>query len=104
MFINTDMQSKSSKNQNKSRKTTGSKQTSARGDAKAAWHSWVPVTLLVLGGDVIRGFVFAMTFGIVIGTYSSIFVASAVLLRLGVKRDWSKPDGEAGTQFANVDA
>lgn len=62
------------------------------------------IALLVLGGDVIRGFVFAMTFGIVIGTYSSIFIASAVLLRLGVKRDWSKPDGEAGTQFANIDA
>ena len=62
------------------------------------------IALLVLGGDVIRGFVFAMTFGIVIGTYSSVFVASAILLKLGVKRDWSKPDGEAGTQFANVDA
>ena len=37
------------------------------------------IALLVLGGDVIRGFVFAMTFGIVIGTYSSIFVASAIL-------------------------
>lgn len=62
------------------------------------------IALLVLGGDVIRGFVFAMTFGIVIGTYSSVFVASAILLKLGVKRDWSKPDGEAGTQFADVDA
>ena len=62
------------------------------------------IALLVLGGDVIRGFVFAMTFGIFTGTYSSVFVASALLLKLGVKRDWSKPDGEAGTQFANVDA
>ena len=62
------------------------------------------IALLVLGGDVIRGFVFAMTFGIIIGTYSTIFVATAILLKLGVKRDWSKPDGEAGTQFANVDA
>lgn len=62
------------------------------------------IALLVLGGDVIRGFVFAMTFGIVIGTYSSVFVASAILLKLGVKRDWSKPEGEAGTQFADVDA
>jgi len=60
--------------------------------------------LLVLGGDVIRNFVFAMILGVIIGTYSSIYVASAILLRLGVKRDWSKPDGEAGTQFANVDA
>ncbi|HCQ64736.1 MAG TPA: protein translocase subunit SecF [Rhodobacteraceae bacterium] len=61
-------------------------------------------SLLVLGGDTIRGFVFAMILGVIIGTYSSIYVASAILLRLGVKRDWSKPDGEAGTQFANVDA
>ena len=62
------------------------------------------IALYVLGGSVIRGFTFAMIWGIVVGTYSSVFVASAILLRLGVKRDWSKPDGEAGTQFANVDA
>ena len=60
--------------------------------------------LYVLGGDVIRGFVFAMIWGVIVGTYSSIFVASVILLWLGVKRDWSKPDNSAGTQFANVDA
>ncbi|MBK5933109.1 protein translocase subunit secF [Rhodovulum imhoffii] len=61
--------------------------------------------LFVLGGDVIRGFVFAMIWGILVGTYSSVFVASNILLMLGVKRDWSKnDDGGAGTQFANVDA
>ena len=62
------------------------------------------IALFVLGGDVIRGFVFAMIWGVIVGTYSSIFVASAILLWLGVKRDWSKPDTNAGTQFANVDA
>lgn len=62
------------------------------------------ISLFVLGGDVIRGFVFAMIWGVIIGTYSSIFVASAVLLYLGVKRDWSKPDKTEGNQFANVDA
>ncbi|MWD29467.1 protein translocase subunit SecF [Aquicoccus sp. SCR17] len=62
------------------------------------------IALIVLGGDVIRGFVFAMTWGVIVGTYSSIFVASAILLRLGVKRDWSKPDANAGTQFADIDA
>ncbi|MEL6533486.1 MAG: protein translocase subunit SecF, partial [Pseudomonadota bacterium] len=62
------------------------------------------ISLFVFGGDVIRGFVFAMIWGVVVGTYSSIFVASNVLLMLGVKRDWSKPDQGAGTQFANVDA
>ena len=62
------------------------------------------LSLFVLGGDVIRGFVFAMIWGVLVGTYSSVFVASTVLLRLGVKRDWTKPDGNSGNQFANIDA
>ncbi|WP_255731626.1 protein translocase subunit SecF [Phaeobacter sp. B1627] len=62
------------------------------------------ISLYILGGDVIRGFVFAMIWGVVVGTYSSIFVASTILLWLGVKRDWSKPDNTAGNQFANIDA
>ncbi|SMX28893.1 preprotein translocase subunit SecF [Pelagimonas phthalicica] len=62
------------------------------------------IALFVLGGDVIRGFVFAMIWGVVVGTYSSIFVASAILLRLGVKRDWSKPVDTTGNQFGDVDA
>ena len=62
------------------------------------------IALFVLGGDVIRGFIFAMIWGVIVGTYSSVFVASALLLRLGVKRDWSKPDANTGNKFANVDA
>ncbi|MFT6452838.1 MAG: preprotein translocase subunit SecD [Halocynthiibacter sp.] len=62
------------------------------------------IALLVLGGDVIRGFVFAMTLGVIVGTYSSVFVASNILLWLGVKRDWSKADGGAGTQFGETAA
>ena len=50
------------------------------------------IALLALGGDVIRGFVFAITFGILIGTYSSIYVAKNFVLWLGVKRDWDKGD------------
>lgn len=60
------------------------------------------IALLVLGGDVIRGFVFAMTWGVVVGTYSSVFVAKNVVLFLGLDRDKSKSD--AGNQFANIDA
>ena len=56
------------------------------------------IALFTLGGDVIRGFVFAMICGVIIGTYSSIFIASSTLLWLGVKRDWSKPNAEAGTK------
>ncbi|KEJ95623.1 protein translocase subunit SecF [Pseudosulfitobacter pseudonitzschiae] len=62
------------------------------------------IALYALGGDVIRGFVFAMIWGVVVGTYSSIFVASTILLYLGVKRDWTKQDGNAGNQYANIDA
>ena len=63
------------------------------------------ISLFILGGDVIHGFVFAMIWGVIIGTYSSVFVASSILLRLGVNRDWDKTnDGKAGTQFAGIDA
>jgi preprotein translocase SecF subunit len=49
------------------------------------------IALVIFGGEVLRGFTLAMIWGIVIGTYSSIFVASPFLLATGVKRDWSKP-------------
>lgn len=62
------------------------------------------IALYILGGDVIRGFVFAMILGVVIGTYSSVFVAKNIVLFLGVKRDWSKTAANAGNQYANIDA
>jgi len=40
----------------------------------------VSVTLWVLGGPVIRDFAFALSFGVFIGTYSSIFIASPLLV------------------------
>lgn len=49
--------------------------------------------LYVFGGEVLRGFSLAMIWGIVIGTYSSIFVASALLLYMNVRR--SSGAGEA---------
>ncbi|MEY8097638.1 protein translocase subunit SecF [Falsihalocynthiibacter sp. S25ZX9] len=60
------------------------------------------IALFILGGDVIRGFVFAMIWGVVVGTYSSIFVASAILLRLGVTRDWSKEQGDPAAEQAEA--
>ena len=55
--------------------------------------------LYFLGGDVIRGFTFAMIWGVLVGTYSSIFVAAKILLLLDVKRNWDEKDSKAGTQF-----
>ncbi|MBQ5996760.1 MAG: hypothetical protein IJL64_02700, partial [Bacteroidales bacterium] len=41
----------------------------------------------IWGGDVIRGFVFAMLFGVVIGTYSSVCIASPVVYDLISRKD-----------------
>ena len=47
----------------------------------------VVVTLLLIGGEVIKGFSFALFIGILVGTYSSIFIASPVVLGLGISRE-----------------
>lgn len=47
----------------------------------------VLVALFFLGGAVIQNFVFAMLFGVLIGTYSSIFIGAPILEYFGVKRD-----------------
>jgi len=62
------------------------------------------LALYVFGGDVLRGFVSALIMGVIIGSYSSVFIASKILMILGVKRDWSKVGSKAGTQFSNIDA
>lgn len=46
----------------------------------------VVVTLLLIGGEVIKGFSTALFIGILVGTYSSIFIASPVVLGLGISR------------------
>ena len=46
----------------------------------------VLVALFVLGGELIRGFAIALIVGVVVGTYSSIYVASVAALALGVSR------------------
>jgi SecD/SecF fusion protein len=40
----------------------------------------VVLILFVFGGEAIRGFSFALLMGILVGTYSSIFIASAILV------------------------
>jgi preprotein translocase subunit SecF len=58
------------------------------------------IAMFGLGPQVIQGFTFAMIWGVIVGTYSTVFVASAVLLWLGVKRDWSTAEEQkAGVRF-----
>jgi preprotein translocase subunit SecF len=47
----------------------------------------VVLTLLLAGGEIIKGFASALLVGVVIGTYSSIFVASPAVLMLGISRE-----------------
>jgi preprotein translocase subunit SecF len=55
----------------------------------------VLLALFILGGETIRGFALALIIGIVVGTYSSIYVASAAALALGVsKKDLIQPKKE----------
>jgi preprotein translocase subunit SecF/SecD/SecF fusion protein len=55
----------------------------------------VLLALYIFGGEVIRNFNLAMLLGVVIGTYSSIFIAAPLLGYLGVKRDWSDAAAKA---------
>ena len=54
--------------------------------------------LALIGGEVLRGFALAIIFGIVVGTSSSIFIASPILLFLGEKR--LRPAARGGTGVA----
>ena len=63
-------------------------------------------SMLWLGGDVIRGFSFAIFVGVVLGTYSSVYVAKNLVLFLGLDRsDKPRSSGKgADHEFANIDA
>ncbi len=47
----------------------------------------VLLALLLVGGEMIKGFATALTVGIVIGTYSSIYVAANVLLYMNISKE-----------------
>jgi preprotein translocase subunit SecF len=44
------------------------------------------LSIFFFGGEVLKGFSLAMIFGVVFGTYSSIYIANTVLVRLGVSQ------------------
>ena len=48
---------------------------------------FVLLALLIAGGEGIRGFAAALTFGVVIGTYSSIYIAANMLLVMNISRE-----------------
>ncbi|MEI6897591.1 MAG: protein translocase subunit SecF [Psychromonas sp.] len=52
---------------------------------------FVLVSLFIVGGTLIHGFSTALLIGIVVGTYSSIYVASSISLKLGINREHMIP-------------
>jgi preprotein translocase subunit SecF len=61
--------------------------------------SLVVLTLLLLGGEVIRGFSLALFVGVIIGTYSSVFIASPAVLALGISREDMIPVQKEGSEI-----
>jgi len=61
-------------------------------------------SLYIFGGEVIQSFTLAMIFGILIGTYSSIFIASPMLIILNLRGDGKAPDGEEDASGTKVGA
>ena len=57
------------------------------------------LSMLIFGGPTLHGFAIALTIGILFGIYSSVFVAAAIAMWLGVKRDdliKAAPSAKAG--------
>jgi preprotein translocase SecF subunit len=62
----------------------------------------VVVAILILGGPVLRGFALALFIGIILGTYSTIYVASALLIWLSRRYGHPAPAKAAGRARATV--
>ncbi len=61
----------------------------------------VLIALFFLGGEIIHGFSMALIFGVLIGTYSSIYIASPVTLMLGIKKEDLMPVKKEGVDLEN---
>ncbi len=53
---------------------------------------FVLASLYIVGGALIHGFATALLIGVVVGTYSSIYVASALAIKLGISREHMIPE------------
>lgn len=73
-------------------------QTLSRTLATSMTTLLVLIALLFLGGDMIQGFAIALIIGVVVGTFSSIYVASALLLTLKLEREDLIPTKKESTE------
>ena len=52
------------------------------------------VSIFIFGGEILKGFSLAMIFGVIFGTYSSIYIANTILVRLNVSQKTILKDEE----------
>ncbi|MGR6834895.1 protein translocase subunit SecF [Aliivibrio wodanis] len=80
-------------------------QTLSRTLITSATTLFVVIALFTQGGAMIHGFALALLLGITVGTYSSIYVASALALKLGITREHLMPtpiDKEGEEEFEEM--
>ncbi len=61
------------------------------------------LALLLFGGHVLRGFTAAMMLGVFVGTYSSIYVSSSLLITLGLRAEPNAPDKPARKDMSGAE-
>ncbi len=83
---------------------TSISQTLSRTLITSGTTMFVVIALFVTGGAMIHGFATALLIGITVGTYSSIYVASALALKLGITRDHLLPPviEKEGDEFESI--
>lgn len=59
----------------------------------------VLIALFIFGGKILTGFTIALIVGVIVGTYSSIYVASTSILMLGINREHVIPAKKEGVEF-----
>ncbi len=67
-------------------------QTLSRTLITSATTIFVLISLFVVGGALIHGFATALLIGVLVGTYSSVYVASALAIKLGISREHMIPE------------
>ena len=60
--------------------------------------------LFLVGGEVTKGFAFAMLIGVITGTYSSIFVAAPILIDMAKKRPLGAADASSAPLVKKIPA
>ena len=77
-------------------------QTLSRTVITSATTLLVLLSLFIFGGKIIHGFALALIIGVFIGTYSSIFVASIAVLKLGITREDLMPVEKEGADLEST--